>query len=69
MALRIQIAKFKFHQYLLRANVMLAKFSHYRACIQNPIYGIHNYHEKYDAVYSITTIMLFIQIELMQCQK
>ena len=34
MALRIQIAKFKIHQYLLRANspnLMLAKFSRYTA--------------------------------------
>ena len=32
MVLRIQIANFKIHQYLLRANLsnlMLAKFSHY----------------------------------------
>ena len=36
MALRIQIAKFKNCQYLLRANLpnlMLTKFSHYTVCI------------------------------------
>ena len=36
MALRIQIAKFKFHQYLQRANLqnlMLTKLSHYTVYI------------------------------------
>ena len=42
MVLRIQIAKFKFHQYLLRANLpnlMLAKLSHYTVYASIPIYS------------------------------
>ena len=38
MVLRIQIIKFKFHQYLLRANLpnlMLAKLSHYTVFLKS----------------------------------